>query len=82
MLRGLTRAMDIQVKIFYSGECAECGETLEAAVNQWLRDLPENIVVHDILYQHCFTPASGLDVASLAVLYGKAEPDKLKVVPV
>ena len=73
MLGKPIRAKDIQVKIFYSGECTECGDTLESAVNQWLGNLSDNTAVHDILYQHCLAPASGLDVASLAVIYGKTD---------
>jgi len=82
LLKRPTKTKDIQVKIFYSGECAECGETLESTVNQWLKSSPEDIVVHDIIYQYCIAPTSGLDVSSLAVIYGKAGSSNLGVIPV
>ena len=78
MLNEPIKANNTQVKIFIGDEFVK----VESEVNEWLGSQPEDIVVHDILYQHCFSAwetetssgGGGMEREfSLLVVYGKGE---------
>ena len=66
MLKGPTKANDIQVQIISSKV-----SVLEDAVNQWLSNAPVDIVVHDIVCQHHPSEAGEAAKASVLIVFGK-----------
>ena len=74
MLNKSMRAKDIWVKTIFGKYFMGSGnQPIEDEVNTWLQG-HDNIIVHDILYQHC-SYGSSIDerVASVAIVYEKVE---------
>ena len=49
-------ANEIQIKMFLPAPSGSRRMTVEQEVNEWLSNQGDDIVVHDIFYQHCTTP--------------------------
>ncbi len=62
------KANDIVVEIFTSEQYGDDAEALQLAVNGWLKNQPDNIVLQDIIYRHCGRTGKGKDIISLAIL--------------
>jgi len=66
------KAKDIVFEVFTSEQYGDDIEEWQLAVNGWLKNQPDNIVVHDIHYHHCGRNAKGKDVLSVAVISSPA----------
>ena len=73
MLSKPVNAKGILVKvIFGKGSIGAGSQPIEDEVNNWLQGQDDDIVVQDILYQHCLN-ASGENIVSVAIIYSKGE---------
>ncbi len=68
MLAKEIKASGSEVAIFTSSEYDGDVEDFQTAVNSWLSSQPENIVIEDIIYQHCGNTTRGKDVFSMVII--------------
>ena len=66
MLKTPVKAKDIQVQIITSKI-----NVLEDAVNQWLSNAPDDVMVHEIICQHYHGETGDAAKASVIVVFGK-----------
>lgn len=62
------KAVNTEVVIFTSGEYNSDVQEFQEAVNSWLKSQPDNIVIEDIVYNHCGVTSRGKDVFSMAII--------------
>jgi len=66
------KANKIVFEIFSSEQYNDDIEELQLAVNGWLKNQPDNIVVQDIVCHHCGHNAKGKDILSVAIISSPA----------
>ena len=66
------RANDIEVEIFTSEQYDDDIEAYQLAVNAWLKNQPNNIVIQDIIYRHGGRTSRGKDIISMVILSSPA----------
>jgi hypothetical protein len=62
------KAVNTEVVLFTSGEYDADIQEFQDAVNSWLKSQPDNIVIEDIIYQHCGVTSRGKDIFSMAII--------------
>ena len=68
MLSKAIKAAGSEVTLFTSSEYDGDVEEFQTAVNSWLRSQPENIIIEDMIYQHCGRTTRGKDIFGLSLL--------------
>ncbi len=68
-----TKANNIEVEVFTSGQYGNDLEAWQLAINAWLKNQPNNIVVQDVLYRHCGRTSRGKDIVSMAIISSPQE---------
>jgi len=73
MFNGPIRANDIEVEIFTGGQYGDDIEACQLAINAWLKNQPNNIVVRDIIYRHAGRRSPrGKDIISMVIITSPA----------
>jgi hypothetical protein len=72
------RATTTEVMLFTSSEYNNDVVDLQEGVNSWLKAQPDNIVIEDILYNHCGISSRGKDIISLAIISRSASAKELE----
>ena len=62
------KANDIELAIFTCEHCGNDMDKLEFEANAWLKNQPNNIVIHDIIYWHSGKTPTGKEIASLLLV--------------
>jgi hypothetical protein len=62
------KATNTEVVIFTSSEYNADVQEFQDAVNSWLKSQPDNVVIEDIIYNHCGLTSRGKDIFSLAIV--------------
>ncbi|MBN1643843.1 MAG: hypothetical protein JW856_03395 [Dehalococcoidales bacterium] len=78
MLSKPIKATSTEIVVFTSSEYRNDVQDFQEGVNSWLHTQPDNIVIEDIVYQHCGTSSRGKDVFSIAIVSRAATKDELK----
>ena len=68
----LAKAKNIVLEVFTSEQYGDDIEEWHLAINGWLKNQPDNIVIHDISYHHCGRNTRGKDILSVAIISGSA----------
>ena len=68
MLNKAIKASGSEVTLFTSNEYGGDVEEFQTAVNSWLSSQPENVVIEDVIYQHCGNTPRGKDIFSMAII--------------
>ena len=68
MLNNAIKASGSEVTLFTSNEYGGDVEEFQTAVNSWLSSQPENIVIEDVIYQHCGSSPRGRDIFSMVII--------------
>ena len=68
MLAKEIKASGSEVTIFISSEHNGDVEEFQSAVNSWLSSQPANVVLEDVIYQHCGTTSRGKDIFSMVII--------------
>ena len=68
MLAQPIKAAGSEVTLFTSSEYNNDVDEFQTAVNSWLSSQPANVVIEDVIYQHCGSSARGKDVFSLVLI--------------
>ena len=68
MLSKTIKASKSEVVLFTSSEYDGDVEDFQSAVNSWLGSQPDNIVVEDVIYQHCGVTSRGKDIFSIVIV--------------
>ena len=68
MLTKAIKASGSEVTIFTSSEYNGDVEEFQTAVNSWLSSQPENVIMEDVIYQHCGTTSRGKDIFSMVII--------------
>ena len=68
MLSKAIKAAGSEVTLFTSGEYGNDLEEFQTAVNSWLRGQPDNVVIEDVIYQHCGVTSRGKDILSVLII--------------
>lgn len=68
MLGKPIKAAGSEITIFTSSEYGNDVDEFQTAVNSWLSSQPANVVIEDIVYQHCGTSSRGKDIFSLVII--------------
>ena len=68
MLSKAIKAAGSEVTLFTSSEYGGDVEEFQTAVNSWLSSQPENVVIEDIIYQHCGNTSRGKDIFSIVII--------------
>jgi len=68
-----TKANNIEVEVFTSGQYGDDLEAWQLAINAWLKNQPNNIVIQDVLYRHCGRTSRGKDIVSIAIISSPQE---------
>ena len=72
MLKEPVKANNIDLEVFTSEQYDGDLEAWQLAINSWLKSQPNNIVIQDIIYQHCGRATKGRDIISVAILSSPA----------
>ncbi|UCC15884.1 MAG: hypothetical protein JSU58_05780 [Dehalococcoidales bacterium] len=72
------KATTTEVMLFTSSEYNNDVVDLQEGVNSWLKAQPDNIVIEDILYNHCGISSRGKDIISLAIISRSASAKELE----
>jgi hypothetical protein len=75
MISKLIKASTTEVVVFTSAEYKNDVQDFQEGVNSWLKTQPDNVVIEDIIYQHCGVSSRGKDVFSI-VIVSRTESDK------
>ena len=70
MLNESIQANNLDVEVFTMSESNDDIEEFQLAVNGWLKNQPNNVYVHEIIYRHAGRTAKGKDILSVAILSG------------
>ncbi len=62
------QAVNTEMVIFTSSEYNADVQEFQDAVNSWLKSQPDNVVIEDIIYQHCGVTSRGKDIFSMAII--------------
>jgi hypothetical protein len=68
MLAKPHKAAGSEITLFTSSEYNNDVDEFQSAVNSWLNSQPANIIIEDIIYQHCGNSARGKDIFSLVII--------------
>ncbi|MFC1900988.1 hypothetical protein ACFLYN_05285 [Chloroflexota bacterium] len=68
MLSNAIKASGSEVTLFTSGEYDNDVEEFQTAVNSWLSGQPQNVVIEDVIYQHCGITSRGKDIFSVLII--------------
>ncbi len=68
MLSNAIKAAASEVTLFTSNEYGNDLEEFQVAVNSWLKGQPENVVIEDVIYQHCGVTSRGKDILSVLII--------------
>ncbi len=68
-----TKANNVEVEVFTSGQYGDDLEAWQLAINAWLKNQPNNIVIQDVLYRHCGRTSRGKDIVSIAIISSPQE---------
>ncbi len=72
------RATNTEIMLFTSSEYNNEVVDFQEAVNSWLKAQPDNIVIEDIVYNHCGVTSHGKDVFSIVIVSRSASEQELK----
>lgn len=72
------RATNTEVMLFTSSEYNNDVVDLQEGVNSWLKAQPDNIVLEDIVYNHCGISSRGKDILSLLIISRSASDKELE----
>ncbi|HEY96069.1 MAG TPA: hypothetical protein G4O15_14160 [Dehalococcoidia bacterium] len=72
------RAINTEVMLFTSSEYNNDVEDLQEGINSWLKAQPDNIVIEDIIYNHCGISSRGKDILSMAIISRTASAKELE----
>ena len=72
------RAINTEVMLFTSSEYNNDVVELQEGVNSWLKAQPDNIVIEDILYNHCGISSRGKDIISMVIISRSASAKELE----
>ena len=78
MLNKAMKATSTEIVVFTSSEYRNDVQDFQEGVNSWLHTQPDNIVIEDIIYQHCGVSSRGKDVFSIAIISRAANENELK----
>ena len=67
MLDKAVKASGSEVTLFTSNEYSGDVEEFQTAVNSWLSSQPANVVIEDVIYQHCGSTPRGKDIFSMVI---------------
>ncbi len=70
MINEPVKANELDVEIFTITESNDDLEEFQLAVNGWLKNQPDNIFVHDVIYRHSGRTPKGKDILSVVILSG------------
>lgn len=70
MINEPLKANQLDVEIFTMTESGDDLEAFQLAVNGWLKNQPDNIFVHDVIYRHASRTPKGKDILSVLILTG------------
>ncbi len=68
MLNKAIKASGSEVTLFTSSEYGSDVEEFQSAVNSWLSGQPANVVIEDVIYQHCGITSRGKDIFSMVII--------------
>ena len=68
MLGKTIKASKSELVIFTSNEYGGDIEDFQNAVNSWLGSQPDNVVIEDVIYQHCGATSHGKDIFSVVIV--------------
>ena len=72
------RAINTEVMLFTSSEYNDEVDDFQEAVNSWMKAQPDNIVIEDIIYNHCGISSRGKDIFSMVVVSRPASAKELE----
>jgi hypothetical protein len=78
MLSKPVKATSTKVMVFTSTEYNSDVQDFQEGVNSWLKTQPDNIVIEDIIYNHCGINSKGKDIFSMAIISRAASKEELK----
>jgi hypothetical protein len=78
MISKLIKANATEVVVFTSAEYKNDVQDFQEGVNSWLKTQPDNIVIEDIIYNHCGISSRGKDIFSIAIVSRSASGQELK----
>ncbi len=67
MLSKPIKAINTEVEVFTSTQYGDVQE-FQDAVNAWLKNQPNNIVIEDIIYRHATATPRGKDILSVLII--------------
>ena len=62
------RAINTEVMLFTSSDYNNDIDDFQEGVNSWLKAQPDNIVIEDIIYNHCGISSHGKDIISMVII--------------
>jgi hypothetical protein len=68
MLTKAIKATGSEITVFSSSEYGSNVDDFEAGVNSWLSSQPANVIIEDIIYQHCGQNSRGKDIFSMVFI--------------
>ena len=72
------KAINTEVMLFTSSEYDNDVVDFQEGVNSWLKAQPDNIVIEDIIYNHCGVSSRGKDIFSLVIVSRPASAKELE----
>ncbi|MFC2035877.1 hypothetical protein ACFLUJ_07145 [Chloroflexota bacterium] len=68
MINKTMRAVETEVAIFTSSEYKGDVEAFQDDVNSWFKSQPDDVIIEDIIYQHCGATSRGVDIFSIVII--------------
>ena len=62
------KATNTEIMLFTSSEYNNEVVDFQEGVNSWLKAQPDNIVIEDIIYNHCGVSSRGKDIFSMVIV--------------
>jgi len=72
MLNEPVKANDLEVEIFTTSQYSDNIDDYQLAINAWLKNQPNTVVVQDIIYQHAGRTPLGKEIISTVILSSQA----------
>ena len=72
------KAINTEVMLFTSSEYSNDVVDFQEGVNSWLKAQPDNIVIEDIIYNHCGISSRGKDIISMVIVSRPASAKELE----
>ena len=78
MISKTLKAINTEVMLFTSAEYDNDVVDFQEGVNSWLKAQPDNIVIEDIIYNHCGINSRGKDIFSMVIVSRPASTKELE----